>query len=144
MLYDVRITPEQLKATAEWAAWTHDDGAEVELRRDDDVLTAEQGDDVVAFNVDGEPADEVRDDTLPTDILRTQQRIEHHAWRAVVSEMRLAGVGDVNAGGRHERLHDAIAAWGEELAQLRMMDPDPVHAEAALEQRRTKYLGSDS
>jgi hypothetical protein len=56
--------------------------------------------------------------------------------------MRKAGVGDVNSGGKHERLHDAICAWGEELAQLRMNDPDPAHAENALAERRAKYLDS--
>jgi hypothetical protein len=66
---------------------------------------------------------------------------EHAAWLAIVSEMHAAGVGDINSGGRHERLHDAICAWGEELAQLRMNDPDPTHAERALAERREKYLG---
>ena len=68
------------------------------------------------------------------------QSTEHEAWTAVVSELRSRGVGDINAGGKDERLHDAIVAWGEELAQLRMNDPDPTHAERALAERREKYL----
>lgn len=68
------------------------------------------------------------------------QRNEHAAWTAVVSELRSAGLGDINTDGRHERLHDAIVAWGEELAQLRINDPDPSHAVNALRDRRGKYL----
>jgi hypothetical protein len=74
------------------------------------------------------------------ELLRCQST-EHEAWLAVVSELRSAGAGDINAGGRHERLHDAIVAWGEELAQLRMHDPNPKHTEQALRERREKYLG---
>jgi hypothetical protein len=62
--------------------------------------------------------------------------LEHSAWGWVVSELRKRGVGDINAGGKDEPLHDAIAAWGEELAQLRMHDPNPQHAEDALAMRR--------
>lgn len=60
MLYDIRITPEQLKAAAEWAAWTADDGAHVELRHDvdltddSDTITVAQGDDTATFDADGE------------------------------------------------------------------------------------------
>ena len=72
-----------------------------------------------------------------------QQSTEHQAWLALVSEMRRAGVGDINRGGEHERLHDAIVAWGEELAELRRQDPDPSHAERALSERREKYLAWD-
>lgn len=71
------------------------------------------------------------------------QQTEHAAWLSVVSELRTRGVGDIDAGGKDERLHDAIAAWGEELAQLRLSDPEPEHAERALAERRTKYLGAD-
>jgi len=63
---------------------------------------------------------------------------EHEAWLNVVKHMRAHGVGDINAGGEHEDLHDAIVLWGEELAQLRMHDPDPSHAARALEERREK------
>jgi len=72
---------------------------------------------------------------------RAAQVTEHQAWLALVSELRKAGAGDINAGGKHERLHDAIVAWGEELAQLRINDPDPAHAERSLMERRAKYLG---
>jgi hypothetical protein len=82
-------------------------------------------------------------DTTDYAKLRQAQRTEHEAWRALVTEMRKAGVGEINAGGKHERLHDAICAWAEELAQLRINDPDPSHAEKALAERRDKYLGSD-
>jgi len=81
-------------------------------------------------------------DTTNYIAFREAQTTEHLAWGALVSELRKAGVGDINAGGKHERLHDAIVAWGEELAQLRMNDPDPAHAERALSERREKYLGS--
>lgn len=81
-------------------------------------------------------------DTTNYTALRAAQVTEHQAWLALVSEMHKAGVGDINAGDDHERLHDAICAWGEELAQLRMNDPDLSHAEKALAERRTKYLGS--
>jgi hypothetical protein len=77
------------------------------------------------------------------EFIRTYQANEHAAWLAVVQEMRQAGVGDINAGGKFERLHDAIVAWGEELAQLRIHDPEPVHADRALAERRAKYLGHD-
>jgi hypothetical protein len=74
---------------------------------------------------------------MSTDLTSLQQN-EWAAWRALVSEMRQAGVGDINAGGEHERLHDAICVWGEELAQLRMAI-DPIHAQRALDKRREKY-----
>jgi hypothetical protein len=80
-------------------------------------------------------------DTTDYTKLRQAQRTEHQAWLALVTEMRKAGVGEINAGGKHQRLHDAICAWGEELAQLRMNDPDPSHAEQALADRRQKFLG---
>lgn len=83
-------------------------------------------------------------DTTNYAAFRDAQITEHQAWLALVSEMRKAGVGDINAGGAHERLHDAVVAWGEELAQLRMNDPDPAHAEKALNDRRQKYLGVDA
>lgn len=66
---------------------------------------------------------------------------EYAAWTSVVSELRRSGVGDINVGGKNERLHDAIVAWAEELVQLRLNDPDPSHAETALAERRAKYLG---
>lgn len=67
------------------------------------------------------------------------QHAEHAAWLLVVSELRRAGVGDINRGGQHERLHDVIVLWGEELAQLRLADPNPDHAVNALAERREKW-----
>lgn len=67
-----------------------------------------------------------------------QQR-EHDAWLLVVDELRKRGVGDIERGGRDERLHDAIVRWGEELAQLRLADPNASHAETALAERRAEW-----
>lgn len=67
---------------------------------------------------------------------------EHAAWLDVVKELRAAGAGDIESGGANESLHDAITKWGEELAQLRLHDPDPTHAENALRERREKYEAS--
>lgn len=69
----------------------------------------------------------------------SRQAEEHAAWLAVVNELRLAGVGQINRDEEQERLHDAIVRWGEELAQLRLHDPDPAHAERALAERRALY-----
>lgn len=63
---------------------------------------------------------------------------EHDAWLAVVAALRENGCGDIEAGGKHERLHDLIVVWGEELAQLRMGDPTASHAKSALRERRAK------
>lgn len=90
--------------------------------------------------MDDKPRHVGRPGTKRSFALRRLQITEHQAWLSLVSEMRKAGVGDINAGGKHERLHDAICAWGEELAQLRMNDPDPEHAERAHVERREKYL----
>lgn len=67
-----------------------------------------------------------------------QQTVEHQAWLAVVSELRRLGVGQMEDGEPHERLHDLITAWAEELVELRRLDPDPDHAANALAQRRSK------
>jgi hypothetical protein len=72
-------------------------------------------------------------------VLREQQRIEYEQWLAVVRELRARGCGAINAGEVDERLHDAIVLWGEELAQLRMTDPNIEHAMDALQQRRDKW-----
>ena len=74
--------------------------------------------------------------TDPILALMGYQRDEHEAWRVVVDELANAGVADIERGGVNERLHDAIVAWGEELAQLRLHDPEPKHAENALRERR--------
>lgn len=67
------------------------------------------------------------------------QGVEWEAWHDVVAELGAAGVGAISAGEPHERLHDAIVRWGEELAQLRLHDPDPQHASSALNERRRKW-----
>jgi hypothetical protein len=68
------------------------------------------------------------------------QSAEYEAWRdAVMAELKRFGVEKINAGGEHERLHDAITYWAETLAQLRMADPDAAHAERALEERRANW-----
>jgi hypothetical protein len=63
---------------------------------------------------------------------------EHAAWLDVGREFKALGL-DMNSGGNAERLHDAIVRWGEELAQLRLNDPDSMHAERALGERRAAY-----
>ena len=69
--------------------------------------------------------------------LPNQQR-EHNAWRYVVDELVKLGI-DVNHGGNGERLHTAIVLWGEELAQLRMHDPNPDNGERMLRERRAQW-----
>jgi hypothetical protein len=64
---------------------------------------------------------------------------EHEAWLELVDELRRAGAGRINRGEPNERLHDAIVRWGEELAQLRIFDPEPAHAERALIERREAW-----
>lgn len=83
-------------------------------------------------------------DTTDHNRFREALQTEFQAWQALVQEMRSAGVGDINAGGKHERLHDAIRAWAEELAQLRIHDPEPARPGTELYARRHKYLGSAS
>jgi hypothetical protein len=58
MLHDLRITPAQLKAAAEWAMDGFDIGdapADVQLLADDRMLLVEQGDERAAFDTDGSP-----------------------------------------------------------------------------------------
>jgi hypothetical protein len=77
---------------------------------------------------------------VPRELLMIeQQAIEHETWLLVVDELRKRGVGAINAGEPDERLHDAIVLWGEELAQLRLVDPDDTHAVRALAERRMKW-----
>jgi hypothetical protein len=77
---------------------------------------------------------------LPRELVMIeQQAIEHEAWLEVVAQLRERGVGAINAGEPDERLHDAIVLWGEELAQLRLVDPNDTHAVRALAERRTKW-----
>lgn len=57
MLFDIAITPRQIKALAGWIQ----DGelmAEVELAVDDRMLVAQQADEVMAWDTGGEPASE--------------------------------------------------------------------------------------
>lgn len=76
-----------------------------------------------------------------TDPLRllALQTNEQEAWRAVVAELRAAGAGAIEQGEPNDRLHDAVVRWGEELAQLRLNDPNENHAKDALQQRRAAY-----
>jgi len=75
----------------------------------------------------------------PLDFIAVQAA-EHDAWRdAVMATLKDFGVADINDGGEHERLHDAIVYWAELLAQLRLADPDPDHAERALVERRRRW-----
>lgn len=85
------------------------------------------------------------DPMMPDQVLLfiTLQHTEHEAWGAVMSELRKRGVDGINKGGKDESLHDAITAWAEELAQLRIHDPNPEHAITALRERRAKYLGTE-
>lgn len=73
------------------------------------------------------------------DHLQYQQR-EFVAWRAVIGEMEdVISDLDVERDGPHARLFNAITRWGEELAQLRLNDPNPAHAAQALRERREAY-----
>ena len=65
-----------------------------------------------------------------------QQQSEFDAWQLVMSELRKRGWGDVNNGGNDQRLAEAIMAWGEELAELRRLDPMPEHGRRALAEKR--------
>ena len=65
-----------------------------------------------------------------------QQHNEHQSWLSLVEELRAYGVGDINAGGMNETLHTAIVKWGEELAELRRLDPNPEHGQNALAEKR--------
>lgn len=71
--------------------------------------------------------------------LLAYQDHEHSAWLDVVMELRDAGIGEIEHGQKHKRLHDAIVRWGEELAQLRLHDPNLAHALNALTERREAY-----
>jgi hypothetical protein len=76
----------------------------------------------------------VREAVSGAELLRLVN-VEYDAWLEVVREcdrLRLCLSPGANAG----RLHDLIVRWGEELAQLRMADPEPEHAEHGLESAR--------
>lgn len=69
---------------------------------------------------------------------------EHESWLDVVQELRDRGVGHIEKGESDHRLHDAITRWGEELAQLRLHDPNPEHAVNALAERRNAWLSHEA
>lgn len=62
---------------------------------------------------------------------------EYDAWQMVVLEAREHGI-DFNQGQNGELLHAAIARWGEELTQLRMLGSQEV-ADRALNERREQH-----
>lgn len=70
-----------------------------------------------------------------------RQQIEHAAWLDVVIELRERGVGQIEPEQKDYPLWAAITKWGEELAQLRLHDPDPNHAENAVAMARDRYSG---
>lgn len=53
MLHDLRVSADALQRVADWMLSTGAGGADVQLRRDGDVLVAEQGDDRAAWDMDG-------------------------------------------------------------------------------------------
>ena len=57
MQYDIRVTPEALKAAADWIV-AGENMAEVEIVVDDRMLLVEQGDERNAWDTGGEPASE--------------------------------------------------------------------------------------
>lgn len=59
MLYDIKLSPEALKAASEWAVTSFDIGeapTDVALLVDDRMLIAYQGDERMAWDTDGSPA----------------------------------------------------------------------------------------
>lgn len=68
---------------------------------------------------------------------------EHKAWLVVVEELRARGAGEIERGEKDHRLHDAIVWWGEELAQLRIHDPNPEHALNALSEKREAWVAHE-
>ncbi len=71
-----------------------------------------------------------------------QMTFEYEAWGDLVAELRERGVGDIEHGGKDFTLYTAIVQWGEELAELRRLDPDPNHAYDALVARRLERIAS--
>lgn len=65
-----------------------------------------------------------------------QQSNEYDAWLELMEELKAAGVGDLNAGEPHQPIWRAIVKWGEELAELRRLDPNPQHGQNALAEKR--------
>lgn len=65
-----------------------------------------------------------------------QQGKEYDAWLELVEELKKAGVGNLNHGEENEPIWKAIVKWGEELAELRRLDPNPEHGQNALAEKR--------
>ena len=65
-----------------------------------------------------------------------QQYKEYTAWLLLMKELKDAGVGDINTGEKHEPIWRAIVKWGEELAELRRLDPNPERGQKALAEKR--------
>jgi len=63
---------------------------------------------------------------------------EHAAWLDVGCEFRRVGL---DMDGNADALTRAITKWGEELAQLRLRDPEPAQATSAFRRRRSAYVG---
>lgn len=65
-----------------------------------------------------------------------QQSNEYEAWLDLTAVLKAAGVGELNAGDKDEPIWRAIVKWGEELAELRRLDPNPQHGQNALAEKR--------
>lgn len=64
MDYDINTTPAQIKAVAAWC-YDGEHPADVELAVDDRMLVAQQGDDLMAWDIGGEPATDIYLDANP-------------------------------------------------------------------------------
>jgi hypothetical protein len=71
-----------------------------------------------------------------------QMSREHRAWIAIVEELRERGVGEIERDEADYTLYTAIVQWGEELAELRRLDPDQTHGVLALRERRDERTAS--
>lgn len=69
-------------------------------------------------------------------LFNDQQSNEYDTWLELVEVLREHGVGDINKGEKHEPIWRAIVKWGEELAELRRLDPNPAHGQNALAEKR--------
>jgi hypothetical protein len=67
----------------------------------------------------------------------SQQGAEHAAWLDFCDELTKLGV-NIND---EEALANAVRLWGEELAELRHLDPVEQHRENALAEKREAYRG---
>lgn len=71
-----------------------------------------------------------------------QMATEHQAWIDLVRELRARGVGEIERDEKDYTLYTAIVRWGEELAELRRMDPNQTHSVRALRERRDERTAS--